>query len=131
MQIIGFFKWNQHLKQDKNEIIKSKLSKKELKILIFLTFVLSCILICILYLTKDKSPIIDGIATILSIAGMYLTVKRAIEQWIVWIIVNGITAIMWILILIHGESVYSAAFMWVVYFLFALYFFREWKREVV
>jgi len=131
MQIIGFFKWNKHLKKDKNEIIKSKLGIKELKILVLLTTVLSGICIYILYLTNDKSPVIDGIATILSVAGMYLTVKRAIEQWVVWIIVNGITAIMWILIIIQGENVYSTAFMWIVYFALALYFYKEWKREVV
>ena len=131
MQIIGFFKWNQHLKEDKNEIVKSKLDKKELKILILLTFVLSSLCIYVLYITNDKSPVIDGIATILSIAGMYLTVKRAIEQWIVWIIVNGITAIMWILIIMQGGKVYSTAFMWIIYFILAVYFCKEWKREVV
>lgn len=131
MQIIGFFKWNQNLKKDKNEIIKSKLGVKELKILVLLTTVLSGICIYILYLTNDKSPVIDGIATVMSIAGMYLTVKRAIEQWVVWIIVNGITAIMWILIIMQGKNVYSTAFMWIVYFVLAVYFYKEWKREVV
>ena len=131
MQIIGFFKWNQNLKKDKNEIIKSKLKKKELKILILLAYILSFFCIYVLYLTNDKSPITDGIATVLSVAGMYLTVKRAIEQWVVWIIVNGITAIMWILIIMQGEKVYSTAFMWITYFVLAVYFYKEWKREVV
>ena len=62
---------------------------------------------------------------------MYLTVKRAIEQWIVWIIVNGLTAIMWINIVINGEKAYSTVVMWVMYLILAIYFYREWKNEVV
>ena len=131
MQIIGFFKWNQHLKENTNEIIKSKLSKKELIALMSLTFVACVICIVVLYQMHDRSPIIDGITTIFSIVGMYLTVKRALEQWVVWIIVNGLTSIMWINIAMSGEKVYSTVVMWITYFILAIYFYREWKKEVV
>lgn len=131
MQIIGFFKWNQHLKKDKNEIVKIRLPRKEKFVLFVLTLFLTLICIYILYLTHDKSPVADGITTILSVTGMYLTVKRAIEQWYAWIIVNGITAIMWINIALSGEKVYSTVLMWIVYFVLAVYFYREWKKEVV
>lgn len=131
MQIIGFFKWNQHLKEDKNEIIKVKLAKKEALIITLLSTIMCAVCIYILEITGDKSPIIDGISTVLSVVGMYLTVKRAFEQWIVWIIVNGITAIMWINIAMSGEKVYSTVIMWLMYLIFAIYFFREWRKEVV
>ena len=131
MQITGFFKWNQNLKEDKKEIIKSKLERKECFIITIITLILCSISICILYQMSDTSPIIDGLTTILSIVGMYLTVKRAIEQWIIWSVVNGLTAIMWINIAISGENVYSTVLMWVVYFVLAIYFYREWNREVV
>jgi len=131
MQIIGFYKWNQHLKENKEEIIKSSLTKNERIIITFSTFVLSLICIYVLCVTGDKSPVMDGITTILSITGMYLTVKRALEQWVVWIVVNGITALMWINIIMSGEKVYSTVVMWTVYFILAIYFYREWKREVV
>lgn len=131
MQITGYFKWNQHLKADKNEIIKSKLSKKEILAITIITAIAAAISIYVLYELNDKSPVIDGLSTILSIVGMYLTVRRAIEQWVVWIIVNGITAIMWINIALSGEKVYSTVVMWTVYFILALYFYREWKKEVV
>ncbi len=131
MQIIGFYKWNQHLKKDSHEIVKSKLDKREWMILVIIIAVLSILCIKILYITQDKSPVIDGLTTILSIAGMYLTVKRALEQWFIWIIVNGFTAIMWVNILLNGERVYSTVVMWLVYFILAIYFCREWKNEVV
>lgn len=131
MQITGFFKWNQNLKEGKKEIVKTCLSKKEALILSTITTLLTISCIFVLYITHDNSPVIDGITTIFSIAGMYLTVKRCVEQWLVWIIVNGLTAIMWINIALSGEKVYSAVVMWVVYFLLAIYFNREWRKEFV
>ena len=93
--------------------------------------ILTCIITAfILTVSKDKSPIIDSITTVLSIAGMYLTVKRAIEQWWFWMIVNGLSAIMWIKITLAGEKVFSTVIMWSVYFLLAIYFYCTWKKEI-
>lgn len=131
MQITGFFKWNKYLKEDKKEIIKSRLNKKEKLVLVTLTVISSLVCIYVLYLLNDTNPVIDAVATILSMAGMYLTVRRAIEQWVVWIIVNGITSIMWINIALSGEKVYSTVVMWLAYFVLAIYFYKEWKKEVV
>ena len=79
---------------------------------------------------KDKSPFIDGITTVLSLTGMYLTVRRAIEQWIFWMVVNGLSAIMWINIALSGEKVYSTVIMWCVYFVLAIYFYINWKKDL-
>ena len=95
MQITGIFQWNKNLKSEKNEIIKTKLSLKELVILAFCTILALIIAILVLYYLKDSSPVIDGVTTVLSVVGMYLTVKRCIEQWIVWMIVNGLSALMY------------------------------------
>ena len=130
MQVIGFFKWNSHLKTGSSEIIKTSLSKKERLILSAITLILTAFAIVVLYFTQDKKPIIDGITTVFSLAGMYLTVRRAIEQWGVWIFVNGLSAIMWGLIALSGEKVYSTVIMWSVYFVLGIYFYFCWKKEL-
>ena len=130
MQILGYFRWQKHLKSDSYEIVKTSLTKKEILYLIVIS-ILTCIITAfILTVSKDKSPIIDSITTVLSIAGMYLTVKRAIEQWWFWMIVNGLSAIMWIKIALAGEKVFSTVIMWSVYFLLAIYFYCTWKKEI-
>ncbi len=130
MQILGFFRWNKHLKKNKNEIIKTKLNVKE-GITLALIVILACIISVIaLYSTGDKNPVIDGITTVLSVAGMLLTVKRCIEQWIVWMIVNGLSAYMWLDIALKGEKVYSTVLMWSIYFFLAIWFYISWKREI-
>ncbi len=130
MQILGFFRWNKHLKSGKNEIVKISLSLKERVILCSITTLFTFASIAILYFMQDKNPIIDGITTIFSIAGMYLTVRRAIEQWQVWMVVNGLSAIMWFLIALNGVKVYSTVVMWSVYFVLAIYFYVCWNKEI-
>ena len=131
MQIIGFFQWNKNLKTDKYEIIKIKLSSKERIFLFLITTIISVFVIIILAQFGDKNPVVDGITTVFSILGMYLTVKRVIEQWAVWIIVNGLSFIMWLDIALKGERVYSTVFMWGVYFVLAVYFCVTWRKEIV
>lgn len=130
MQIAGFFKWKHNLKQDKNEIIKIRLSNKERGIIFLISAICTFAFIIFLKTINDTNPIFDGITTIFSIIGMYLTVKRAIEQWIVWIIVNGLSALMWFEIAANGEKVYSTVIMWIVYFFLAIYFYITWKKEL-
>lgn len=130
MQMLGYFKWNKNLKAGKSEIIKVSLSSREqlliygfLIVLVFITFAVLCYF-------KDAHPILDSITTILSIGGMYLTVRRAIQQWILWAIVNILSLIMWINVLISGVNVRSTVVMWAVYSILAIYFYIIWKKEI-
>ena len=130
MQILGFFKWTNNLKPNKYEIVKTKLKLKENIILFSITFIVSVIFAFILMYLGDTSPIIDSFTTIFSILGMYLTVRRAIEQWYVWAGVNLLSLIMWLIIALSGVKVYSTVLMWLVYFILAIYFYNKWKKEV-
>lgn len=130
MQLLGIFKWKKHLNTDTQEIYKTKLEPHEKKVLIFFCILFTVIAAFILNYFNDKSPIIDAITAVFSIAGMYLTVKRAIEQWIVWMIVNGLSFIMWLDLVCKGERAYATLIMWSVYFILAVYFYTEWKKEM-
>ena len=130
MQTIGFFKWNKNLKEGKNEIVKISIDKNELKVISLITILLCTIAVGVLYYLHDTHPILDGITTMTSIAGMYLTVKRALEQWLAWMIVNALSLIMWLQVAISGEKVISTVVMWAVYLFLAFYFYFEWKKEI-
>ena len=131
MQIIGYFKWNKNLKENKQEIVKITLPKKELFILLFLLTCLTFVVYFILISVNDKHPLLDSITTVFSIGGMYLTVRRAIEQWLFWLIVNTLSLIMWIEVALSGVKVYSTIIMWTVYLFLAIYFYSCWKKEII
>lgn len=129
MQILGIFRWKKHLHNDTNEIIRIRLNTKQRIILLLIGLVGSIFTSGILYLCHDKSPVADGITTFLSILGMYLTVRRAIEQWIVWFIVNGISVLMWLNLFMHGAKTLATVLMWGVYFVLAIYFYFDWRKS--
>jgi nicotinamide mononucleotide transporter len=129
MQIHGIFAWKNHLNND-FEIKKTRMTRKQ-KLKFLFTGILGSILTAlILYFLSDKNPLIDGITTFLSILGMYCTVKRFLEQWVIWIIVNGLSFLMWLNLVVHGTKAYSTLVMWGVYFVLAIYFYEVWKREL-
>ena len=131
MQILGFIRWSKHLNSKTNEIIKKSLPNTERLWLSLTTLLFTTIAIITLHLLNDTNPIIDGITTIFSITGMYLTVRRAIEQWFIWMIVNFLSTIMWLNILLQGEKVYATIIMWATYFILSIYFYYEWKKELL
>lgn len=130
MQIMGYFNWNKNLKDNKKEIIKIYLPKKELLQVILFSILGTVALSILLYIIQDSHPILDSITAIFSVAGMYLTVRRAIEQWIFWMVVNGLSLIMWLAVAMNGARVYSTVAMWAVYLFLAFYFYFDWKKEI-
>ena len=131
MQIVGIFKWKNHLKPEINEIYKTKLGVKGRFILLFVSVVLCAAGWYILKVTGDTNPLADGVATALSLAGMYLTVKRCIEQWIVWSIVNLVSVIMWVSAVSCGARTYSTIVMWSTYLVLGIYFYFCWRKELI
>ena len=130
MQIFGIFRWSKHLKKDSQEIIKTKLSNKERVIYCTVLFI-SCIIgYFILKSLNDASPLIDSITSFLSICGLILTVKRCIEQWYIWFIVNGLSIIMWIEAYTHNPNCFATILMWGTYFILSIYFLYTWKKEI-
>lgn len=130
MQILGYFSWNKNLKDGKNEIVKIILPKKELFILLAVLSLISGIVYYVLVYFKDANPILDSITAVFSIGGMYLTVRRAIEQWVFWMVVNTLSLIMWVNVALDGGRVYSTIAMWTVYLFLAIYFYIDWRKEI-
>lgn len=130
MQIIGIFKWKKHLKKESNEIIKTKLNNKERVLYTTAAVVLSAVLYFGLKHFHDQSPLIDSVTSVLSVIGLILTVKRCIEQWYVWFIVNGLSVIMWINAYLNGSNCFATIIMWGTYFILSVYFLQNWKKEL-
>lgn len=130
MQIVGIFKWKKHLNKDTFEITKTYLSKKERLIYSILATIFTIICYFVLVKYNDHSPIYDAITSIFSVFGLILTVKRCIEQWYIWFIVNGLSTIMWIEAYLHGSNCFATVIMWATYFVLSIYFLHTWKKDI-
>lgn len=130
MQILGIFKWKKHLKNESGEIIKTKLSTKERLIYFSSAILLSGAGYVILRYFGDLSPAIDAITSVFSVLGLLLTVKRCVEQWYVWFVVNGLSTVMWIEAYLNGSNCFATILMWAVYWILSVYFLYTWNKEI-
>lgn len=130
MEILGIFKWRKHLNKETKEIIKTSLKTGERFAYFTSAGVLSLIAAFLLKYTGDLTPFVDAFTTVFSVFGLILTIKRCIEQWYIWTIVNGLSVIMWIEAYLHGSNCFATILMWGTYFILGLYFLYTWHKEI-
>ncbi|MBR1424880.1 nicotinamide mononucleotide transporter [bacterium] len=130
MQFVGIYKWKNHLKKETQEIYKTRLNPKER--IVYSIIALTATIVGYLLLQKfnDLNPLFDSATTVLSIIAFILTIKRSIEQWYVWTIVNGLCIAIWIDAYLKGSNCFATILMWSTYFVLGLYFLSRWQREL-
>ena len=124
MYVLGFFNW-------KKNTIEKEVEKTSLGFLKYAIFACIISLFCaFLTINTDTHPYFDGFIVVYSCFGMYLTVKRAIEQWIFWSIANILSLIMWSILVINGASAVSVIIHWFIYLVLGIVFYLRWKNRM-
>jgi len=82
----------------------------------------------VLKMIKGSLPFIDSTSTVLSIIAMILMVRLYMEQWILWIIVDVVSIIMWVVVLMKGGNDIAILIMWTAYLVNAVYGLVNWIK---
>lgn len=130
MQFVGISKWKKHMKKDKQEIFKTQLSIKEQIFYLIIAIIVTSILYIVLKYFGDSNSVMDSMTTTLSVIAFILTVKRCIEQWYLWSVVNILSIIIWIYAYLNGAHCFATILMWSTYFILGLYFLYNWNKEI-
>ena len=83
----------------------------------------------ILNMLGGNLPIVDSMSTVLSIVAQILMIKCLMEQWIIWILVDVVSVIMWVAAFNGEGSSIAVLLMWVVYLANAVIMFIKWYKE--
>lgn len=156
-QFIGFIWWRKHLKSNSNEyVIMKKLSFKQI-LFVTLGSVIATILFGIslfnidhwfttamkrnvsIYTYLDNifhipyiGAIFDASTEILQVIAQILMVLAYAEQWIMWILTNIITIIMWATVIIADITTLPWALptliMWIAYLINSIYGYTNWIK---
>lgn len=82
------------------------------------------------FINAQNIPMLDSMSTNLSIVATILMTYRYAEQWIVWIIIDVVTIIMWIYsFMIDGNGALPVLIMWVAFLVNAVYGYWVWKSN--
>lgn len=75
----------------------------------------------------DSQPLKDSITTVLSIVAQALMALAFMEQWVLWIITNIVSVVMWVVFLTKGEPHAAVmVIMWSFYLLNSINGLRVW-----
>lgn len=132
MNIIGFVMWSKVAKkkvEETNEVITRSLSGKAKLITLGVGLVAIVLYWQLLNLMGGNLAFIDSVTTITSIIAMYLQVTRYTESWLMWIIVNITSIILWIVAMTTGDSNnITILLMWSAYLVNSSYGYINWKK---
>jgi len=88
MNVVGWVMWNKHMSVETKEVEKKRMKNSEI-IVVFLGSALGIFLYgLILKKIGGSLPFVDALTTVLSIVAQILCVKRYMEQWVLWIIID-------------------------------------------
>lgn len=126
--IIGFFMWKRHLAKDSVEMRGLEIAQLAAVMLVcaaligILGFALS-------HIKAQNTPYIDATSTILSVVATFLMMWRYKEQWILYIILNIVTIVMWAVRLLNGSTDGAImVLMWAAFLVNAVYGYLIWRK---
>ncbi len=129
MMFPGLAVWLKNRSSDNEEGIKrTRLSPKGRMLLLLSCAAGIALLWSVLLHIGGSRPLCDAATNILSIAAMILTVRRAIEEWVLWIAVNAIEVVMWYKAYSQGTGHLSILLMWLLFLANGIYLFSLWRR---
>lgn len=129
--IIGWVAWIKHMDKEKNEVYKKRMTWKQDVMLAFISVVGVLGYSYVLKLLGGNLPIVDSMSTVFSVIAQILMIKRFMEQWIIWIIVDIVSVIMWIAAFFNGGESIAVLIMWSVFLVNAVIMFVKWLKESV
>jgi nicotinamide mononucleotide transporter len=128
MNVIGFMLWKKQMIGNTVEMLGLKTTSK-----IFTAIV--CILgsfgmgFALSLIPGQNTPYIDATTNVLSVVATFLMIWRYKEQWILYIVLNIFTIIMWSIRTMHGSAEGSMMIvMWCAYLINAVYGYYNWNK---
>lgn len=129
MIIIGFLSWKKNMAEDNAEVKARNLTVKGWIILVIATICAIAAYCGILQLLGGEFAFTDATSTVLSVIATVLMITRFSEQWLMWILVNIVSVILWIQVLAGGDlNAITLLVMWSAYLFNSVYGYTNWRK---
>lgn len=124
-QFIGYFMWKQNMQSDNGgeSVIAKALTPKGWAILLLSVAIGTLCFVQALKAAGGSSTELDGLTTIITIAAQLLMILRYREQWLLWIVLNVLSILLW-----KGQP--AMYLMYSAYLLNSLYGYYNWTKLV-
>ena len=128
MNFIGFYLWSKHKDNESGEVEGKKLTGKQTVILFAAVAVVVLVYWQILSRIGGQIALMDAMSTVFSVVALIMQVARYAEQWLLWIIVNVVSVVMWLLLIGKDSSAVTMVVMWIAYLFNSVYGYYNWRK---
>jgi nicotinamide mononucleotide transporter len=132
LQFIGIYLWKKNKTQKSTvgeEVAVKKLTKKGWIFVITISVIASLLYAELLFFIGSQQVRIDSVAVVLSIVAQLLMLFRYAEQWVMWIVVNVLSVLLWVITLTTtGGNDYTVLVMWLAFLVNSIYGYVNWLR---
>lgn len=120
----GWYEWKQEARNEKFIALQYPAKKHFLYMLagICCSFILAKILIDY---TNALVPLADSFVTIFSFIATWLTIKKVIESWFYWLVIDGAS-----IFLYTNRHLYFYAGLSILYTAISIYGYFQWKKSL-
>lgn len=73
--------------------------------------------------TDSTVPLTDSFTTALSVIGMWMLARKYLQQWWVWIVVDVVSAMLYVY-----KDLYFTAILYALYAIIAIFGYLKWKK---
>ena len=124
-QFIGYFMWKQNMQNDNGgeSVIAKALTPKGWAILLVSVAIGTLCFVQALKAAGGSSTTLDGLTTIITVAAQLLMILRYREQWLLWIVLNVLSILLW-----QGQP--AMYLMYSAYLFNSLYGYYNWTKLV-
>lgn len=125
VSLYGLYRWHKEKSGAKVQILYRIIGPRDLVISIILFALLFISLLTFLRnMTGDPMPLIEALATTLSIVATWWLSRSYIHQWLIWVAVNLMSVY-----LFFSQELYPTALLYTIYTVCAIYGFYHWRRR--
>lgn len=124
MSFYGIYKWKFSKTNTDNELKITNIGKKQFLYLLIITIILSVGFGYILTYTNTDVPRWDGITTALGLVGTWMTARKFIENWLVWIIANSLCVALY-----FYKELYPTVGFYAIITILAIIGYFKWKKQ--
>ena len=118
----GYYNWNRSIQG--LEIVEWG-ARKHLLVILFGAIASFLVGFYFTTYTNAKMPIVDSFTTIFSIIATYLVTQKVLENWLYWIIIDGVS-----IYLYFSRDLHLTAMLFMLYTLIAIFGYFSWLRKI-
>lgn len=122
MSYFGYISWS--TEKDNGTLQISTTPKNQLKLYVIIGVILTVILAFIAeYFSNAQLAYLDAFTTIFAIIATLLVVKKQLENWLIWMVVDLVASGMY-----FYKELYFTALLFIIYTIIAIVGYFKWKK---